>query len=719
MSLDRDRLLAIFEQELDERRRDLERDLIELETAPSAERQSELIRELFRSAHSLKGAAASAGVREVASVASALEDALSKMRDAEAPVDRAALTRLFEDLDQVTADSTATSGDPLTEAVSVERDTGTSAAEASTSAATPRRGVAPPTVERRPMPGRVRLSAGDIDAALSAAGEMRLAVQRLVDLPSRVTEAVTTAQRVRGSWQTLRTALPDAAVDSDVRLTADRLGRHLDRLVTQLKGIDRVTKDHERQLERAEAEVNRTVGRLGLVSFRDVCDGLDRIVRDIAAASGKEAQVRVVGGDVELDRTVAATLRDPLAHLVRNAVDHGIEQPQRRQARGKDPVGIVQITADVNAGQVVVRVRDDGAGVHPAAVAAAARARGLDATSDLDSALSLIFDPGVSTAGRVTEVSGRGVGLDAVRGHVEMVGGTVSISSQAGIGTQVEMTLPLTLSTIRAVIVRTAGEVVALPATAIDRTLRVAEDAVVLIEGVETIPVDEHAIRLVDLGWLLGFSPSPTPTYRDGKAEAVLVRTAGEQAALGVESCLSEHDITLRAPGRRLRDVPGLLGLTVLRDGSAALVLNPATWVRQAVAAASAARDRPARDTARRPRIILAEDTLTTRTLERSILEAAGYDVTVAVDGSEAWRLLQRGGADVVVSDVDMPNMDGFALCEAIRASERFANLPVVLVTSLADERSRQRGLEAGANAYVVKSDFDQAALIETIERLL
>lgn len=721
MSVDRDRLLAIFEQELEERRRELERGLLELETGPPAERRQELVRDLFRSAHSLKGAAASAAVPEVAAAASVLEDALSKMREEEAPVDRAVLARLLEDLDRVSPRPVEPSGPPAPGTSTAAAGAPPGAATGSITSAPGRTPVTtqPTTGRSRPAPTRVRLVAADVDSALSAAGEMRLAVQRLADLPPRVAGAAMTAQRVRRTWQTLSSALPESTGDPDVLSEAHRLGARLDRLVARLRDVDRLLTDQERELARAESDVHRTVGRLGLVPFHDVCDGLDRVVRDIAAASDRQARLQVSGGDVELDRTVAATLRDPLVHLVRNAVGHGVEDPQRRQASGKDPAGLVEITAEVRIGQVVVRVRDDGAGVDRVALAAAARARGLESPHDVDDVLPLVFAPGISTADRVTDVSGRGVGLDAVRADLEAVGGSVTIASELGRGTEVEMALPLTLSTIRSVIVRTAGEVVALPATAIDRVLRISEGEVVVIEDVETIPVDDRMVRLVDLGWLLGFSTSPTLTSRDGKVEAVLVRTAGQEAALAVESCLTEYDVTLRTPGARLGDVPGVLGLTVRRDGGAAVVLNPGTWIRRGLEAGSAVEDRRGRDAVRRPRVILAEDTLTTRTLERSILEAAGYDVAVAVDGAEAWRLLQRHGADVVVSDVDMPNMDGFALCEAIRASELSANLPVVLVTSLADETSRRRGLEAGASAYVVKSDFDQAALLETIERLL
>lgn len=715
MTIGRDRLLAIFQEELEERRRDLEEGLVELGSGATPDRRHALVHELFRAAHSLKGAAASAGVDDIANVARQLEDVFARLRDDGQLPDRSEIARLLEEIDRLSAVAARPPGHHLPSGVAAQEQT----PDASPSGAAPRDHTGPTTEARAATSRRVRLSGADLDAAIAATGELRLTVQRLEDLPAATAAARSTAQRAHVVWRTIRPALAHADADLEIRVEIERLERYLDVLAEDLRTLDELAVGSARHLVRVESDVRNAVGRLGLVPLGEVCAGLDRIARDLAAASGKDVRFRVAGGEIALDRLVAAALRDPLVHLVRNAVDHGIEPPGRREAVGKPTWGHVDVVADVEAGQLILRVCDDGAGVDLEMVVAAAASRGLADPAGADDALSLLFAPGVSTAGRVTDVSGRGVGLDVVRAATESLGGSVAVSSEHGGGTEVTLRVPVTLSSLPAVVVRVEAETVALPATTVDRVVRLAGDEVVVIEGVDMVGLDDRMVRLVDLGWLLGFSSSPTLASRDGKFQAIVVRTPDGEVALAIEAGVTEHDVVLRGLGARLGGVPGLLGATVLRDGSAGLVLNPATWVRRALDTdVRSMGSSDATDTARH-RVLLAEDTLTTRTLERSILEAAGYDVTVAVDGAEAWRLLQRNGADIVVSDVDMPHMDGFALCEAIRSSERFADIPVVLVTSLGDEHSRARGVRVGANAYVVKSSFDQASLIETISRLL
>jgi two-component system, chemotaxis family, sensor kinase CheA len=413
-------------------------------------------------------------------------------------------------------------------------------------------------------------------------------------------------------------------------------------------------------------------------------------------------------------------LDDVLRHLVRNAVDHGIETPAERAAAGKPPVGTITVTAGLRSGGIEIAVDDDGRGVDAKAVREAAHR--LDSSLDFleltgeRSLVEALFRPGLSTATGVGTVSGRGVGLDAVRDAVEATGGTVTLHQVSGAGVRVIVNVPLNRSTLRTLLVRVRGELLALPSSAIrglvalpDDAARVASGPVIDFDG-DVVPV----VRMIDaLDW------AESAAHHTDRRAALVVTVPEGAVAIEVDELVAERELVMQAPGPRLTGVPTLLGTAAMEDGSAVLVLNPATCARRALASppsvSSAALAPPTRQT----RILLAEDTMTTRELERAILEGAGYAVVTAVDGMHAWELLQTQPVDVLVSDVSMPRMDGIALCTAVRKSTRWAALPVVLVTSLASEDDRRRGLEAGADAYLTKSGLGRAELLATLERLL
>lgn len=720
MGIDLSRLRAIFREELDERRQTLEQGLLELERSPSAQRRTELLRELFRAAHSLKGAALSVGSPAVAAVAHQLEEALEGLQGTdETEIDVAALLDEVDRLGRA-ADDDASAGPSPTER-GTETDPGpTLSGDAGTGPSSPLRAARPPPRDGASS-GRARVPIGVLEAAVTSAGQVQLAIHGLEDLADGIAACASAVRRVRADLQHLTGALVvrdrNGERPSNGRAVADEPAQQLVELERRLGHLGHRTDEVQRELVRAGADVSQAVQVLTMVEFDQVCAGLDRALRDVAEGSGKRVRLELASGALELDRTVAAALRDPLLHLVRNAVGHGIELPAVRERDGKSPVGEVQVAAEVRSGRLVVEVSDDGAGIDPGRLREAAERAGLEPPSDPTELLQLVFAPGLSTNRDVTDVSGRGVGLDAVRSGVEAVGGTAEIASDAGRGTTVTLTLPLSLSTMRVLVVKIGSETVALPATAVRNVLRVDPEHLVHVGARRGVLHDDRPVPIVDLAPVLGFTG--TSALDDGSV-VVVVDVPGGNAALSVDGRLEQHEVTVRTLGPRLEDTPGVLGAVTLPDGHLVLVLNPATWARRAMEGnAPTAEDAGTPQTTHAPHVLLAEDTLTTRTLERSILEAAGYVVTTAADGTGAWELLQQRGADLVVTDVDMPNMDGFSLCEAIRSSARFSDVPVVLVTSLADDHHRARGAEVGANAYFVKSDFDQQTLLDTVARLL
>ena len=488
------------------------------------------------------------------------------------------------------------------------------------------------------------------------------------------------------------------------------------------KGLEKVAANITEDavfLKHVTVPLSDAVHRARMLPFAEACEGLDRMARDLAHSADKDVELVVEGGEVELDRSVLEGLKDPLRHLVRNAVAHGVETPEVRHAAGKPVLARVTVAAMLRGAQVEVSVEDDGRGLDLAALRSAARQRGLPDAADERELARLIFLPGLSTSHTVTDVSGRGVGLDVVKSSVEAVHGTVEVRSLAGGGTRFALTVPLTLTTLRAVLVTAGGQTYALAGTNVQRVVRVTPADLRQVAGRLMLSLGGAPLPVAALATVLGIGTPPEP--REGKLLAVVVAAGEKRVVLLVDGVLSEQEIVVKSLGTRVRRLIHVSAATLLPSGRVALLLNAAGVARTALGTAGVTLQ-PITLPATAPgkkQLLVVDDSVTTRTLEKTILESAGYEVATAPDGEAAWQLLQERGADLLVSDIEMPRMDGFELTEAVRASPRFRTLPVVLVTGRTSEEDRARGLRAGADAYIVKSGFDQRALLETIARLL
>jgi chemotaxis protein histidine kinase CheA len=456
---------------------------------------------------------------------------------------------------------------------------------------------------------------------------------------------------------------------------------------------------------------------LAMVPVRRVVAALPRVVRDIAAASGKEVGLVTSGEDVELDKKVLDSVSDALKHLVVNAVDHGCERPEQRTAAGKSARATVTVAARAAGGTVVVEVSDDGAGIDDEALRQKAIQRGvLPAESTLSgSALwQLLFLPAFSTAGEVTETSGRGVGLDVVRTAVEALGGTVDVHSTPGQGTTFVVTLPVTLGVLRCLIARVGAERYALPVPGVVESLSLKDATVHALAGSPVVVRHGMTLPLLDLGAALG-----VPGEREAKA-AVLVRHADRQVAWAVDGLEGELELVVKDLGPFLGRLPLVTGATIDGDGSVVCLVDLRELAGDAAPVSTVSA--PAEEQGpqqRRPRVLVVEDSVGVRELERVILEGAGYDVVTAVDGLDGAARLKDDPTDLVVSDVEMPGMDGFALTRTIRRTRGWEQVPVVIMTSRGSEDDQRAGLDAGASAYLLKTDFDQNQLVETVRRLI
>jgi two-component system chemotaxis sensor kinase CheA len=717
-------LMSTFVEEVEEHVSSFNRDLLALEGGEGD--AAGLLQSLFRTAHNLKGASRAVDVDLVESACHGLEDILARARDGERPLDTEAFAMLF-----ATADAIQDAGERLKEKQSLAASplaalTARLMASAPTArpapvvpaAPTPAAAptVGPPVLDRRDG-DTLRVRADKLDTVLTRSGELLLAVRQTERRRGEWTTLEDAAAGVAADFRHLQALLP-ASAPAETRAAVQQVGAGIDKLKDRLERALADAAAGGRGLVRTAGDLDSGVRSLRMVPFAEAGQGLERTVRDLALAAGKEVVFKLVGHEVELDRAVAERLKSPLLHLVRNAVDHGIGTPIERAAAGKPAAGLITVSAALKGAQVEIAVQDDGRGLDRERIREEARARGMPEPANDRDLLALVFQPGLTTARALTAVSGRGVGLDVVKSQVNVLHGTVALESVSGSGTTFTLTVPLTVTLIRALLVEAAGRTFAVATTQVLGLRRLSPHEVRNVGGREMLAVNLGLLPLVSLAGALGLA---APRRDRGQGVFVVLVEAGtSRVGFVVDELLSEQDLVVTALGRRLRRVPHVAGCALLEDGDIALILSAAELAESALRGPV---QRPllaaATPETMRRRLLVADDSVTTRTLEKTILEEAGYEVRLAADGHQAWQILQEEAIDLVVADVEMPGMDGFTLTDTLRRSAVLGRVPVVLVTSLSSDKDRARGLEVGADAYIVKSGFGRGGLVDAVGQLL
>jgi two-component system chemotaxis sensor kinase CheA len=456
-------------------------------------------------------------------------------------------------------------------------------------------------------------------------------------------------------------------------------------------------------------------------------EGIPKLVRDLSRDQAKEIGLSIEGEQIEVDRRVLDELRNPVIHILRNCIDHGIEPPSERVAKGKEAQGGIRIhAAQLENRYFELRIQDDGRGFDTGALRAAAERTGLltpdaNATPDRDALSMLAFHSGISTSPILTDISGRGLGLAIVRNKVERLGGTVTLSEPEGGGSEIALRVPITLATFRGILVTCGEQTFLLPTHSVRQVLRVRPGTLESAEGNEILRVNGEVVALARLNRILGLPESDVNHVDERLPCALIVESANCRLALLTDEILAEQEVLVKGLGRQLARVRHIAGAAITGSGALIPILHLPDIVQTAIHGAAYTRNAPSEtpEKKRKTSILLAEDSITARTLLKTILETAGYEVFPAVDGAEAWATLRTNKIDLVVSDVEMPRMSGFELTTRIRTNAELSHTPVILVTALESREDRERGIEAGANAYIVKSSFDQSNLFEAIKRLL
>ena len=768
-------LLATFREEVEERLASLQAGLLALEGAGSPR---QVVGGLFRDAHTVKGSARMLGLEHVLHVAHAMEDLLGALRD-----NRLTVRRDLVDLLLTACDGIARAlpggeldGDPMSSLVAALQAAvegrqpvvvpvlleGSAAAPLPAAPPAPRPEPAAPApdsvtmafaavpVQPRhvavpaPVAVEVPVPAPAVEAGAARNDSVRVAASKVYGLLDVVGEADLGSRRIEQSTGALlalaaeqsrwATALRQAAgrseipLPDDVLLAVHRLAGAGDEVSLSVRGLRELVEGHRGGM----ALVRDGAMGLAMVPVRRMFAALPRIVRDVATVTGKDVALVTAGEDVELDKQVLDGVADALKHLVINAVDHGCESAAERTAAGKPARATVTVSARSVGGTVVLEVGDDGAGVDEDAVRAAAVRQGLlpaDTALSGPPLLALLFTPALSTSDTVTETSGRGVGLDVVRDAVEELGGAVEVRSARGTGTTFVLTLPVTLGVLRCLLARVGDERYAVPVTGVVESVslragtlgsRGGDAEVHVLAGASLLVRHGVSVPLVDLAGALGLE------RRNGEAPraALVVKQGTTRVAWAVDRLEGESELVVKDLGGFLGRVPGIAGATIDGFGSVVCLLDLRELGDRALGtgAPSAPVVAPTAGTApvgRRARVLVVEDSVGVRELERVILEGAGYAVETAVDGLDGAARLRDDPADLVVSDVEMPGMDGYELTRTIRRTKGWENVPVVIMTSRGEDASRQAGLDAGCSAYLLKNEFDQDQLVHTVRRLV
>lgn len=777
----RERLLAAFQVEYREHLEAIRQLLVELSLRKDGSGIAQLD-ETFRRAHSLKGAARAVDLMPVEQLAHKLETLFARVRSGHLKIERDVVGVVNLGLDAIEdwvtahvdgqpAPDTAEAAQAIEDLLSGEAPAPASAPEPKSKPEAP---VAPPAFtippellaaveaaaakpEPEPQPAAepeadaepepqaeppralaraeetVRVRALHLDRLLRSSNELltetmnqREVTEQLVDIDRGLGEMDKQWRRVRKLAGSLARELGPTDQTAQLNRQADLMEQMLRNLARQARGSRRLQQRTGWTLRQLGTELQQEVRQVRMVPAESVFGHFRKMVRDIARDAGKQVEVQVSGLDVEADRMVLQGLKDPVMHLLRNSLAHGVELPDERRKAGKPPAALVALRFEVSDGRLVVLVEDDGRGLDFDAIRKKAMERGLfseDEAGELNrqTLVDLIFDPGFSTSRAVDDLSGRGMGLSVVREAATMMNGTVRSEPRLPeAGTRFRLSVPLSVSTQRLFLVGCQGHTYALPTEGIDRLYRVKAEDVGTVEGKSVVYLGGQQLPLLSLAHLLALGESSVKVSRN-VVPLVVLKNGDRRVAVAVDDFVSIREGLVKDIGVPAARGTMVAGGMLMEDGSVALVLNPfeivETFRKSGSIRVLTTVEKPAET--RTPVILVVDDSLTTRTLEKSILEAHGYVVRLAMDGLEGLNRLRAEHIDLVISDIQMPRLDGFGLLQAIKSDQALKKVPVILVSSLEAREDRERGLSLGADAYVVKRKFDQKELLETIGQIL
>jgi two-component system chemotaxis sensor kinase CheA len=742
--IDDPELRSIFKIEFEENIQTLNNELLKLESDVF---NTDALTKLMRTAHSMKGGARMIGLPDVVTLAHFFEDMLGAVKKEGVELKRHDFDRMYKAIDIIKSlvNEAVTGEAPNFVAASVIDQIINGSGE-------PKTNDEPDSVIRQSeiaadsqpvtqelqgdiIPAfsidTIRVASSKLDTLMDLSGELTVSKIQLALRLGKINDLSLLLEDSTRELNSIETALlpqrsENPGLFSEVGLIINRLKNRFDSASVEIGNLsDGISEDNSR-LNFVAYEFEEVIKNLRMLKLSNIFNLYPRMVRDISNELGKEVNFIIEGGDITADKKILEEMRDPLMHMIRNSIDHGIELPDEREQQGKPRAGTIKLSANHFAGHITITLEDDGKGLNEKSIIETALRKKLideEASKNLTHKQihKLIFTPGFSTSKIITDVSGRGVGMEVVQANIDKLKGKINIESETKKSTRFIIELPLTLATLRVMTASVGNHIFAIPVDFIVSVIIVDVAEIFSMEARDTIVFRDEPITIVNLKTVLELEDISDSTMKNVTTfQCIILSSMGEKAGFIVDSLIDEQEVLVKPLGFMLKRVKNVSGSTILVSGDVCMILNPNDLLKTVKSlSASEILETSTPESLRKKRILLVEDSITTRTQEKRILESAGYDVVVAVDGLDGYQKLLINEIDAVVSDVEMPNLDGLSLTEKIRAEKKYLSLPVVLVTSLSSEEQKKRGLESGANAYLTKSGFDQKILIETLDRLL
>lgn len=749
MAFDLSKFIGRFVEEANEHVNAINKGMLELERHPG---DMEVIHQIFRSAHTIKGSSRMLKLLSISELAHGVEDVFGALREGRVEFSSELRAVLYKGVDaiagliektargeELTGDqgellkilaaaaegrcAAALGGAEIPASVQPELSAGGESAPPESA------GPAVPGTGAMVVPSPPPENAPDPSDTPKPRETIRVGVDKLSELIRLAGEITSRHSSTRGSWQEVGQVARQlkllaeklAAAVTSAQGDGDETVAVLNQLAKKLRQIGASGKDDLEFQDLLAKELQERSLHLRMLPLATIFDTFHRSVREIIDSYGKDVNVSIVGGEIEMDKKIIEKLGDPLLHMLRNAIDHGLESPAERLAAGKPARGNISLTACYEGDKVLIVLEDDGRGLPLGRIREKALKNGLLGREVLEGmsiseVQNLIFLPGFSTSAIITDLSGRGVGMDVVRKNiVDDLKGSIHIESREGVGATFQLRLPLTLAVMHVIVVEAGGGLYALPDNYIKEILKVGPAGFIEVFDRRAVNVREQLVPVERLQAILGV---PGSGVVKGQELLLIIQVGAERLGLIVDEVVDEEDMVIKALPRHMRGNKLVSGLIVTGLDRVINVLNvPAIFLAAKEGKSTLGRDATAPE--RVIRVLVVDDSVNTREIEKSILEAYGYQVTLAGDGVEALEKARKGKYDIVITDVEMPRMDGFTLTETLRAEAEYKDTPIMLLTSRDKEEDKRRGIQVGANAYILKGDFEQSNLIATIENLL
>lgn len=753
------RIQTTFRIEAEEHLKSFSSGLIELEKTQTKESLAGIVETMFREVHSLKGAARSIGQKDIESICQPLESLFSALKRQEIILNQVTFDLFYKSVDVLSKlvlpggleqspgerQSYKDLLQQLKQNDSVTANSGIKKEQSNQNIIKPVESSPDITSESEPVTHLsigtrqafaevVRIPNSKLDSLLLQAEEFiqtKMSINQLTNDLNMILEEIIEWKTESVKWRERHAIASKFQWDEWHDKNELRLNDLENLLTTVTHSIERDRYNFERMVNDHLEAMKQVL----MLPVSILVEAFPAMVRTISRDKQKEIEFIIQGSELEIDKRILEELKDPLIHFIRNSIDHGIENPRERMLLNKPSRGkiILAFTAK-ESGLVEITVTDDGKGIDKDKVLKAALKSGIISSEaaeklDTDEILPLIFQSGVSTSPIITDLSGRGLGLSIVREKVEKLNGRYSLETKKNVGTTFRILLPMTMTTFRGILIRLGDSLFILPTINVEKVIRVKSEDIKTVENHETIKIDEEILSVVSFAEILGL-----PDYQNNSSRSkyyepespdhirIIILVSGDaRIAFKIDEVLDEHQVLVKGLGKLLNRVKNISGATILGSGKIVPVLHVADLMKSAVLATGKMIKtlNEKKEIIKQGRILVAEDSITSRTLLKSILETAGYEVITAVDGANAFTLAKSEEFDLVVSDVDMPRMNGFELTKKMRDDKKLSEIPVVLITALETREDMERGMEAGADAYIIKSSFDQGNLLEIIKKLI